>query len=233
MAIDTVKTSDTIAKDLTFTSPGGGSPITGPGKNGPNGTDPLDDIETGVAFRDKSKILTVFLLLVVLMTFGGLIGAYVVIATNDVVEWRPFDLPLAVWVSTFLIILSSVTYEFAKASVNKADTDRTRRYLVITSALGGMFIASQLMAWLVLVREGFYLSGNPYAGFFYILTAIHAIHVLGGVIALGAITLRSWNSTVDPDEHGYRVALAISVGMYWHFMGALWIVLFLLLGFWK
>jgi cytochrome c oxidase subunit 3 len=77
------------------------------------------------------------------------------------------------------------------------------------------------------------MQGNPYAGFFYILTGIHAVHVLGGIVALGAILLRSWNYTEYGPELEYRRNLARSVGWYWHFMGLLWIVLFLLLGFWK
>lgn len=234
MSTESLNTIDIAVRERPIISPGGGDPTTGPGKRGPREPEPFDDMDDNEnAFRDKSKIITLFLLLVVLMTFGGLIGAYVVIATNDVLEWQPFSLPVPVWISTALIIASSVTYEFAKRGVIASNTAATRRYMIATSALGGMFISSQLMAWLVLVNRGFYLSGNPYSGFFYILTAIHAVHVLGGIIALGTITLRTWNATADLDEYFYRKALAISVGMYWHFMGLLWIALFLLLGFWK
>ena len=234
MVTESVNSIDTTVKDRSLVSSGGGDPLTGPGRRGPLQPEPFDGMDDNEnAFRDKSKIITLFLLLVVLMTFGGLIGAYVVIATNDVVEWQPFSLPIPVWISTVLIIISSLSYELAKRGVINSDTSATRGYMLITSALGGMFIASQLMAWLVLVNRGFYLSGNPYSGFFYILTAIHAAHILGGIVALGAITLRTWYPTADLDEYGYRKALAISVGMYWHFMGFLWIVLFLLLGFWK
>lgn len=183
--------------------------------------------------RDKSKVITWFLLLVVLMTFGGLIGAYVVIATNDTVEWQPFDLPIQVWISTAIIVASGITYEMARRAVFADDLLRTRRYMIATTVLGGIFVSSQLLAWLTLVNRGMYMQGNPYAGFFYILTAAHAIHVLGGIVALGAILLRCWYATEDEEELSYRRNLARSVGWYWHFMGGLWIVLFLLLGFWK
>lgn len=105
--------------------------------------------------------------------------------------------------------------------------------MIATAVLGGVFIASQLIVWLSLVSRGFYLQGNPYAGFFYILTAVHAVHVIGGIIALGAVLLRSWHPTEREAESSYRANLARSVGWYWHFMGGLWIVLFLVLGFWK
>lgn len=183
--------------------------------------------------QDKSKIVTWFLLLVVMMTFGGLIGAYVVISTNNVAEWQPFNLPVPVFISTALIIISSFVYDTAKRAINRNDEKRTRQFLIATTALGAAFISSQILAWLALVNKGLYMQGNPYAGFFYILTGIHAVHVLGGIVALGAILLRSWNYTEYGPELEYRRNLARSVGWYWHFMGILWIVLFLLLGFWK
>lgn len=167
------------------------------------------------------------------MTFGGMIGAYVVISTNGAAEWRPFALPFQVWVSTALIIASSVSYHLAKNAVFRAENQRARKLFVATTALGAAFISSQLMVWLALVNRGFYMRGNPYAGFFYILTAAHAVHVVGGIVALGAILLRSWNDTEFGPELAYRRNLARSVGWYWHFMGFLWIVLFVMLGFWK
>lgn len=218
---------------------GGADSGSGPGTGGkrPGGPYPGDEGSAGLdeddIVRDKSRILTLFLLLVVLMTFGGLIGAYVVIATNNVLEWRPFQLPLPVWISTALIIVSSITYHFAQDAVYRRDTDASRRFFVLTSGLGGMFIASQLLAWFELVNRGLYVYGNPYAGFFYLFTAIHAVHVLGGIVALGAVTLRTWHSTLDLDEVEYRKGLATSVGWYWHFMGALWLVLFVMLGYFK
>jgi cytochrome c oxidase subunit III len=183
--------------------------------------------------NDKSRILTGFLLLVVLMTFCGLMGAYVVVATNKALEWRPFDLPLQIWVSTIVIFLSSITFELGKRSVLGGETEGARRWLVATAALGGVFVASQLLVWILLVSRGFYMRGNPYAGFFYILTAAHAVHVIGGMIALGATLLRSWHPARSESEQYYRTNLAKSVGWYWHFMGGLWIALFGLLGFWK
>lgn len=182
---------------------------------------------------DKSRIVTWFLLLVVLMTFGGLIGAYVVVSTNGVAEWRPFDLPVQVWVSTALILVSSISYHIAKSSIDRGRQNNGRKWLLVTSGIGAAFISSQILVWLILVQQGVYMRGNPYAGFFYILTGIHAVHVLGGIIALGAIVVRSWHETEYGPELEYRRNLARSVGWYWHFMGVLWLALFVLLGFWK
>lgn len=206
----------------------------GGGGSGGGGDSPrYDDAAHDDINRDKSRVISWFLLLVVLMTFGGLIGAYIVIATNGAIEWQPFSLPVQVWISTAVIILSSVTYEIYRRSVEQQDLMRSRRFLVATTSLGGVFIASQLIAWIELVNRGLYMRGNPYAGFFYILTAAHAIHVMGGMVALGAVLRRSWYPAVNDTEHEYRANVARAVGWYWHLMGGLWIVLFLLLGFWK
>ena len=167
------------------------------------------------------------------MTFGGMIGAYIVISTNGAAEWRPFALPVQVWISTALIVLSSFSYELGKKALFRDDHRRARTMFITTTALGGAFISSQLLVWLALVNRGFYMRGNPYAGFFYILTAAHALHVAGGIVALGAILLRTWNETVYEPESLYRRNLARAVAWYWHFMGFLWLVLLLLLGFWK
>jgi cytochrome c oxidase subunit 3 len=132
-----------------------------------------------------------------------------------------------------IILISSLVYHIAKKAIDKDEHAKARKFLVATTVLGAAFIASQMLAWLALVNRGFGMRGDPYAGFFYILTGAHSVHLLGGIIALGTILLRSWNDTVYGPELEYRKNLARSVGWYWHFMGILWVVLFLLLGFWK
>lgn len=208
-------------------APGGSG---GPGGGGIRGGGEAD---TDPNVTDKSRIISAFVLLVVLMTFGGLLSAYVVLATNRSIEWNPFSLPFQVWISTAFILASSVTYDLGQRAIFRRDVESTRRYMVGTAVLGGIFIASQLIAWVALVQRGYYMEGNPYAGFFYILTAAHALHVLGGIIALGTVLLRSWYPAANSDEQIYRERMTRSIGWYWHFIGALWIVLLLFLGFWK
>ncbi|MGD9589581.1 MAG: heme-copper oxidase subunit III [Pyrinomonadaceae bacterium] len=206
----------------------------GPGDDGhdrPNFSD--EDEVSDAPTIDKSKYISWFLMIAVGMTFAGLLGAYLMIATTKAAEWKPFTLPLQVWISTVIIALSSVTYVIAKRFIDSASLTTARTWLIVTTVLGASFISSQFLVWLDLVNRGFYMAGNPYAGFFYILTAAHLVHVAGGIAALGAILLRIWQPATD--EHSltrYR-DLARSVGWYWHFMGFLWVVLFGMLGFWK
>jgi cytochrome c oxidase subunit III len=182
---------------------------------------------------DKAKVVTWFVLLVVGMTFAGLIAAYVVVSTNKAAEWKPFDLPIQVWISTVIIILSSISYYFAGRSIESDKIDAGRKWLIVTTVLGAAFISSQILVWLALTKRGLYMQGNPYAGFFYILTAVHLVHVLGGIIALGSIVLSAWNGGGSELDRLRRRKLARAVGWYWHFMGALWLALFGLLGFWR
>jgi cytochrome c oxidase subunit 3 len=235
--IETIELPDEEKKKPRSRMTGGsGGPAGGGGKNNGGGGDRNDDsAEEAVQgfIPQKSKLIVGFLLVAVLMTFSGLIAAYVVIATNGAIEWKPFNLPIPVWISTGLILVSSITYHIAKKSFDDGDQARARKWLLVTTVLGGTFISSQILAWTELARRGMYVQSNPYAGFFYILTALHAVHVLGGIIALGSVILRSWNETSNEEELLRRRTLAGVTGWYWHFMGALWVVLFLLLGFWK
>ncbi len=218
-------------------NPGNGRGSGGGGDDGDDGgnkpqNSQLDEDRDRVN-PDKSRILTWFLMLVVLMTFGGLIAAYIVIATNRAAEWQPFALPIQVWISTLIIFISSATYHAAKVTIDNDDQPRAKKWLLVTTVLGAAFISSQILAWFELTRRGLYMEGNPYAGFFYILTGVHALHVLGGIIALGTVVVRSWDRIPAGPFWAKTKVLAEVVGWYWHFMGLLWLVLFVLLGFWK
>jgi len=215
---------------------GGGGGKNNGGGGGGGGDRSSDEDQAGEIQEfqpQKSRFVTGFLLVVVFMTFTGVLAAYVVIATNGVAEWKPFNLPVPVWISTFLLLISSVTYHVAKKAFDAGEQLKARKWLIVTTALGGMFISSQLLAWLELVQRGMYVASNPYAGFFYILTGLHAIHVIGGIVPLGNIILRSWVPTSGETELLRRQTLANVVGWYWHFLDGLWLILFFMLGFWK
>jgi cytochrome c oxidase subunit 3 len=235
--IESIETSPELK--LRKTGIGTGNARSENGKNsggGNGGDDPPNNNSTrdeGLGPRAKLRVVMWFTLLIVLMTFGALISAYVVLAVNRDLEWRPFELPTAVWISTAILIASSCTFALAKRNLAAAKETIAHRWFLITTGLGGVFVASQLVAWFVLYQRGVYLSSNPYAGFFYVFTAVHAVHVLGGLCALGYLVLKTSIPTQSAAELSNRLNSAIVVGWYWHFMDALWLVLFLLLGFWQ
>ena len=242
MKVGTLETTieEKKRRKLRSSLTGGNGPNGGNRNRGGGGSSGGDDNQNNEFFEDtndksldKVRVGMWFLLLVVMMTFGGLISAYIVISTNAVLEWKPFALPIQVWVSTALILTSSVTYKVAQNALDKENHQKAKNWLLATTVLGGLFVSSQILAWFELVREGVYVQSNQYAGFFYILTVVHAIHVIGGICLLGYILLRTWNKTFSEDELSKRRSIAKSVGFYWHFMDCLWMILFLLLGFWK
>lgn len=239
--VGTISTQeDEILKSVKLTTKftGGSNPGNNNGDNGGggNGGDRRDNdnyMEEEKFIPNKYRLGMWIALLAIVMTFAGLIGAYIVVAVNKQLEWRPFDLPYQVWFSTIVIIASSFTFELAKRAINDEKQDLFRRWLITTTVLGAVFISSQLLAWFALVQRGVYLSSNPYAGFFYILTAIHAVHLLGGILALGYLFLITKKNTYSPDLLYQRQVYTGVIGLYWHTMDGLWLVLFTLLAFWK
>src|SRR4051794_23539662 len=123
--------------------PSGGNRGRGGGNNG--GDNSQDGPPGSVTGFDpqKSRILTFFLLIAILMTFGGLIAAYVVIATNNVAGWKPFALPVQVGISTAIILASSIAYHLAQTAIERNIQDAAKRWLIVTTALGAAFISSQ------------------------------------------------------------------------------------------
>jgi cytochrome c oxidase subunit III len=242
MELGTVRISKTKAKTLRSRAGlGGFGGSAGGGQDGGGGSDDngRSGQDTGSPFErmdlslQKLRIVTWFLLLIVLMTFAGLVAAYIMISTNGVAEWTPFALPVQVWISTAVIVLSSVSYTISNRALQAGNQGSAKTFLLLTTVLGATFISSQMLAWLELVNRGYYLQSNPYAGFFYFITVLHVLHVLGGIVALGFAVLRTWEPTRSREELERRQEISKSVGQYWHFMDGLWIVLVLLLGFWK
>ena len=168
----------------------------------------------------------------ILMLFVALTSAYIVrsASAND---WHPIAMPKVLWLSTTLIVISSVTIEFARRSLKQKNDPAYRRWLINTVALGIGFVASQLVAWRQLVRQGVYMAANPYNSFFYLFTAAHGVHLVGGLCALAYLLVRTRKARHTIDGELRRVGAADAVTIYWHFMDVLWIGLFLLLMLWK
>ena len=142
-------------------------------------------------------------------------------------------MPRVLLLSTALILVSSLTLEFARRKLKTGEQRAHKSLLVLTSLLGLGFLGSQLFAWKQLARQGIYISSNPHSSFFYLLTATHGLHLLGGLAGLGFLTLRSRLGTDDELAATKSQAQTDAVSLYWHFMDILWIYLFLLLFLWR
>ena len=167
----------------------------------------------------------------ILMMFAALSSAYIVRAASSN-DWRPLAIPPTLWVSTVLIVVSSVCLEIARRKL-KREANSTRLWFSISAALGLGFLVSQLFAWQQLVQQGIYVATNPHSSFFYLLTATHAVHLFGGLMALLYLAIRKLPRAKDNIAVAKGQATADVVTLYWHFMDVLWIYVFFLLFFWK
>jgi cytochrome c oxidase subunit III len=190
--------------------------------------------ETGtVSLTDNRYRLGVWVLLAsVVMLFTSLTSAYIVriAAAND---WRQIPMPRVLLVSTVVLLLSSITFETGKRKLKQRGTAAARRWVMLTTVLGFAFLALQVIAWRQLISQGVYLASNSQSSFFYLLTATHGVHLLGGLLALVYLMLRSRRMVANDFTQARSVAVTSAAALYWHFMDALWIYLFLLLFFWR
>lgn len=168
----------------------------------------------------------------IMMMFTALVIAYIIRAgTND--DWQTITLPKLLWVNTLLLVASSVTIEVARRALRLGQAEKYRLWLGVTTVLGATFIFSQLLVWRQLNEQGIYLSTNPHSSFFYLLTGAHALHLFGGIVALGVLAARAWRTQMNHRAEIKRRAVAGAVALYWHFMDGLWIFLFMMLFLWR
>ncbi len=167
------------------------------------------------------------LVLALSMLFGASIFGYLVIRTRAAV-WPPPGvprLPATLWVSTVVIVLSSFTM---RAAVRAARTDRQaalRAATALTTLLGAAFLVSQTLNWFALVAANLTAKTNLYGFTFYMLTGLHAAHVVGGLVPLSVVTARAFKGRYSAASHAGLVYTAV----YWHFLDAVWLVLFAVL----
>jgi cytochrome c oxidase subunit 3 len=153
------------------------------------------------------------------MFFLALVSAAVVHRGMPGSDWVPMQPPSLLWVTSAIAILSSLTLVQARRMF-KAGRERSfKQWWTITAVLGTSFLVGQVMAWRQLVAAGVYLVSNPSVSFFYVFTAAHGLHLLGGVVAL--VWIAYWQVRGRAGNTATKVA-----GLYWHFVTALWLFLF-------
>jgi len=168
-----------------------------------------------------------FALMGIVMLFAGFTSALVV-SRGISSAWVSIAIPRLLWVNTGVLLMSSVTLEFSRRALSEHAAANFMRWLAATVVLGGAFLAGQLVVWRELAARGVYLDTNPSSSYFYVLTAAHGLHLLGGVLALGYVVLHARRMVSGRER---RTALDVTA-IYWHFMDVLWIYLFFLLTKW-
>ena len=163
-------------------------------------------------------------LVAIVMLFASFTSALIV-RKGGSTDWAAIALPRVLYFNTLILLASSAALEFSRRALGAGRTAQFKLWLYATSILGVAFIAGQLVAWRELAARGVYISTNPSSSFFYLLTAAHGLHLLGGVIALLYLVLRA-----PQLASGIKKRVAVDVtAIYWHFMDGLWIYLLLLL----
>ena len=216
-----------VRHDAPVRSSGGGGDF---GRRGGNGGD-----DSGPGGPDPGAQAVQKYKLGVWIASGGIVMFFAALTSAMVVrkglgdDWRSYDLPGILWASTAVLLLSSFTIEKARLAAGEDHAPEMRKWLGATSLLGTLFLVTQFLGWQSLAAGGIYLATNPSSSFFYVLTAAHGLHLLGGVAALSYVVLRATRPTVWVT----RNAAVEATTVYWHFMDALWVYLFVLLMVWR
>ena len=177
------------------------------------------------------KLLLLFAMISMIMMFAGLTSAFVV--SKSRADWlKDFQLPMAFYFSTAVIIGCSVTFHLAKKAIQKDNQRATTAFLLGTLALGVLFVILQFVGFNQIVANGYYFTGAESSittTFLYIVTVVHLIHLAGGLISLLIIIFNQFKQKYNSTQ-----TLGIELGaMYWHFLDLLWVYLFLFLYFFK
>ncbi|MFQ5776904.1 MAG: heme-copper oxidase subunit III [Terriglobia bacterium] len=161
------------------------------------------------------------LLATLTMLFAGFTSAYLVRRAGS--DWQAISMPPILWFNTVVLLASSLAMEAARRRIGPL-----KRWLFAATALGFTFLAGQLFAWQQLAAQGVYLPTSPHSSFFYMLTAVHGLHLVGGLAALLYAFLRVGRPRRTPAEFAPLNLCAT----YWHFVDGVWVYLFVLLFAW-
>jgi cytochrome c oxidase subunit 3 len=187
------------------------------------------DLEEKKLTREKVAMPLLWISMAsMVMIFGALTSAYYV--RREKGDWLHFDLPQMFYISTAVIMLSSVTMNWALSSARKNDFKNIKRALLLTLLLGLSFVYFQFQGWGALVAQKVFMAGkysNAAGSFLYFITGMHMAHIAGGILALLVVSFKALGKKYDSDNLlGLRLC-----AVFWHFLDILWILLFLFLLF--
>lgn len=187
----------------------------------PNSSDPADS-------RLPPGTVTLglwFFLLSLTMLFAASMVLFVV-ARLKADSWPPPDMPVlprSLWISTGILLLASVAVHSAVSSIRQGHARGLCGWLALTCVLAVAFLASQTWTWLDLTSQGMPPTTRTlYSFVFYLLTVLHAVHTLGGLVPLGIVTVKSWRGRYSPENYeGVK-----HCALYWHFLDVVWLIIF-------
>lgn len=169
------------------------------------------------------KILLWFSMVSMVMLFAGLTSGYIVRRAEG--NWTQFELPSLFYLSSGIIVISSIFMQWAVRASRTNQQAILKSSLIATLGLGLAFIFTQFLAWNMLVQQGIFLVGNPSGSFLYVISGLHLAHLIGGVLYLIYVITKAIREKINSTNY-----LAVQLcATYWHFLGGLWIYLFVFL----
>jgi len=191
-----------------------------------------DPLASERSLNSLSNITLIVTLAGVSMTFGALIAVFLLRALQDQF-WTHIQLPAILWVSTGFLVASSVLFEVARRRLAAGNTEAFNRMILWTLALGVLFLLGQIAAGIQIIRSGVVMNNNPHSWFVFLFGGLHALHILAGLIGLYVLYYRTRERVTGPRYQMGTRAGARGVGIFWHYMDAMWLLLFGLLLFWR
>ena len=161
------------------------------------------------------------------MVFAALTSAFIVRrGMSD--DWISLAKPRVLWVNTVVLLASSIVLDLSRRALKNRNRSLFNFWWTVATALGILFLAGQAYAWRELKEAGIFVATNPASSFFYLLTAAHAVHLLGGVVALVYVDVQALRLQLGPAK---RTAIDVTA-IFWHFLDGVWIFLMVLFYVW-
>ncbi len=183
--------------------------------------DAVDESAYQAPFNARPKLVALATFLAVATSFFALIlSAYAL--RMELGDWIPMTEPQLLWANTAVLVFASVAFQWTRNHAVGGNAARIRPGLVLAGVLTTAFLVGQYIAWLQLYAAGQTLTANPSNAFFYLLTAVHGLHILGGMYVWVRATVRAYGGR-DPDTVKQSIELCT---IYWHFLLLVWLVLF-------
>jgi cytochrome c oxidase subunit 3 len=183
--------------------------------------EPVEESAYQAPFNASSKLVALTTLLAVITSFFALVlSAYSL--RMDLGDWVPLTEPASLWVNTGVLVLASATLQWTRNIAMRRDSSSMLPGLLLTGFLTIGFLVGQVIAWQQLTASGHYLTSNPSDAFFYLLTGLHGLHILGGLYVWARATTKAMGGS---DDDAVRQSVELCT-IYWHFLLLVWLVLF-------
>ena len=184
----------------------------------------IEDVDSErVGSIPPAKLGLWLFLAVVTSVFALFVSAYSI--RMELADWQPLPDPTFLWLNTGILILSSITFQRARTAARNDNIDGIKSSLILAGLFTFAFLIGQLWVWQQLNASGYFMASNPANAFFYLLTALHGLHLLGGLWVWGRTTTRVWEGTKVSEV---RLSVELCT-VYWHFLLLVWLALFGLL----